>query len=275
MALNVKFLKGTSASYNALLTKDANTFYYVDGANLYLGDILLSNSDEVAAAVARIDASDANIAKLQKDLADLTGDGEGSVSEQIDALNAALTAKIDANAKAIADETTRATTAESTLRDDLDGAIARITTSEGNISTLQGEMDAVEAAISTLNGADEGSSVREIAMDALTRALIPDTAQEALDTLEEIADWIQQHPEDASAMNTAITNLQGDVEAINNVDTGILAQAKAYTDEEIAKINDEDTGILAEAKTYTDSAASTTYNNAVAYVDGALSWGEI
>jgi hypothetical protein len=70
----------------------------------------------------------------------------------------------------------------------------------GTVETLNGKID-------TLIGSDSGKSVRTIANEELVAQLIPATAQESLDTLQEIADWIQQHPDDASAMNTAITSL--------------------------------------------------------------------
>ena len=47
MAYNVKFLKGTAAQYKALAEKDVNAFYYVDGTDLYLGNIKLSNAADV------------------------------------------------------------------------------------------------------------------------------------------------------------------------------------------------------------------------------------
>ena len=59
----------------------------------------------------------------------------------------------------------------------------------------------------TLIGSDTGKSVRTIANEELAAQLIPEGAQESLDTLTEIANWIQEHPDDASAMNTAITKL--------------------------------------------------------------------
>lgn len=45
----------------------------------------------------------------------------------------------------------------------------------------------------------------------LAAQLIPEDAQESLDTLVEIADWIQKHPEDAAAMNTDISALRDEV----------------------------------------------------------------
>ena len=52
------------------------------------------------------------------------------------------------------------------------------------------------------------------ANEELAAQLIPEGAQEALNTLTEIAQWIQDHPNDASAMNTAITKLNGIVAGI-------------------------------------------------------------
>jgi hypothetical protein len=72
---------------------------------------------------------------------------------------------------------------------------------DANLATEAGK-------IATLIGSDTAKSVRTIANEELAAQLIPSTAQESLDTLQEIAAWIQSHPGDASAMNTAITNLQ-------------------------------------------------------------------
>lgn len=66
----------------------------------------------------------------------------------------------------------------------------------------------------TLIGKDAGKSARTIANEELAAQLIPEGAQEALNTLTEIAQWIQNHPNDASAMNAAITKLNGIVAGI-------------------------------------------------------------
>ena len=73
---------------------------------------------------------------------------------------------------------------------------------------------AAKADVDTLIGSDAGKSVRTIANEELAAQLIPEGAQESLDTLTEIANWIQEHPDDASAMNTAITKLNGIVAGI-------------------------------------------------------------
>lgn len=73
---------------------------------------------------------------------------------------------------------------------------------------LQTNIDAVDDRVDVLVGDDTGKSVRAIANDELAKQLIPENAKESLDTLQEIAAWIQSHPDDASAMNTAIEALK-------------------------------------------------------------------
>lgn len=75
-------------------------------------------------------------------------------------------------------------------------------------TALQGSIDEVSGKVTTLIGEDASKSVREIANEELVSQLIPEDAKESLNTLQEIAAWIQGHPDDASAMNQAITALQ-------------------------------------------------------------------
>lgn len=77
-----------------------------------------------------------------------------------------------------------------------------------NITALTGRADAVEGKVSTLVGNDADKSARTIANEELAKQLIPEGAKESLDTLQEIAAWIQKHPDDASAMNAAIAALK-------------------------------------------------------------------
>lgn len=77
-----------------------------------------------------------------------------------------------------------------------------------DIDALEGRADVVEGKVTTLIGDDAGKSARTIANEELAKQLIAEGAQESLDTLAEIAAWIQQHPEDAAAMNKAIEDLE-------------------------------------------------------------------
>lgn len=89
--------------------------------------------------------------------------------------------------------------------------------------------DAIKGAtekLDTLVGEDAGKSARTIANEELAAQLIPENAKDSLDTLTEIATWIQKHPDDASAMNTAITALQNIVKGIGG--EGESATVVAY-----------------------------------------------
>ena len=332
MSYDVRFLKGTRVNYDALPLKDVNTFYYVDEKDLYLGEILLSSADEVAAAVGRISLNEQAIKNIQAELdalVDPEGTGGGSITSQLAALRAELAAMINANADDIAAEASRAKSVESGLRTDVDkvaedlvslqGTVeaneediekkisdlnssvatntsdlsalktgdveirARLGEVETAVDTLGDDIDVVETAIAALVGADAEKSVRQIANEELAAALIPEEAIESLDTLQEIAAWIQGHPDDVAAINASIQALEGKdtaieediisleeaIAAINNTESGILAQAKVYTNAEILKvsgsqeelesavsdleeaiaaIHHEDTGILAKAE---------------------------
>ena len=93
---------------------------------------------------------------------------------------------------------------------------------------INGKAD--QAAVDALVGADTGKSVRTIANEELAAQLIPAEAQDSLDTLAEIAAWIQAHPDDASAMNAAIEALE------TKVDTGEQT-VSAYVAAAIAALN--------------------------------------
>ena len=77
-----------------------------------------------------------------------------------------------------------------------------------NANAIQAHKDSVDGVVTTLVGDDTGKSVRTIANEELAKQLVAEGAAESLDTLEEIAAWIQSHPEDAAAMNKAIDDLE-------------------------------------------------------------------
>lgn len=105
-----------------------------------------------------------------------------------------------------------------------------------NRSAVDAAIATANSKIATLQGSDTGKSVRTIANEELATQLIPANAQEALDTLQEIAAWIQSHPGDASAMNTAITNLQTLVGSLPESGTEATTVI-GYIDEQIAAVS--------------------------------------
>lgn len=119
--------------------------------------------------------------------------------------------------------------------DDLDADLA----AKLNGKADQSDLDTTDAKVDTLIGTDTGKSARTIANEELAKQLIPDNAQESLDTLEEIAAWIQEHPDDAAAMNAAILALQTKVTlGTHEVDGEQVeyATVKAYVEAAIAAL---------------------------------------
>jgi prophage DNA circulation protein len=122
-----------------------------------------------------------------------------------------------------------------------------------------------------LIGEDTNKSVRAIAAEELTKQLVPSTAQESLNTLEEIAAWIQSHPGDAATMNAAIeknaddianlvSTVSGTANKVTSLETllgtvdALAKQNKASIEgmnSTLTEITAEDTGILAQAKAHT------------------------
>ena len=99
---------------------------------------------------------------------------------------------------------------------------------------------AYEGKVDTLIDSDTGKSAREIAAEELAAQLIPGNADEALDTLQEIAAWIQEHPGDAASMNAAIAALQTKTTLGTDSETGAeYATVKKYVDDQIATVNSD------------------------------------
>lgn len=119
------------------------------------------------------------------------------------------------------------------------------TTGENGATTYTVNLTDVASAakVATLIGEDADKSVRTIANEELAKQLIAEGAAESLDTLQEIAQWIQDHPGDAAAMNDAIAQLQKDVDAI---------EADYLTDADKTEL----TGAIATAKGEAIDAAS-------------------
>ena len=88
MDYSVKFLKGTADQYAQLASKNVNAFYYVDGTDLYLGNIKLSNAADLQAAITRIAANETHIG----DISNLTTTQKASLTAAINEVKAEVSA---------------------------------------------------------------------------------------------------------------------------------------------------------------------------------------
>ena len=195
------------------------------------GQVYVNDTTTLAAHLATLAAS-ADLQALQQ-----TVDALGALSKKDKVsyadLESALAALIDgkAEASALTEEINRAKAAEEAnaaaakaAKDLADANAGRLDVVEGRVDAVEGRMTTAEGKINTLIGEDADKSVRTIANEELAKQLIPEGAKEALNELQEIAAWIQSHPDDASAMNLAIEALQ------NKVDTGDKTVSVYVTD---------------------------------------------
>lgn len=105
----------------------------------------------------------------------------------------------------IDDEKERAEAAEAKLTKDLSDyekeTDARINEVE---KSVQDHHDQIDEVVSTLVGTDEGKSVRKIANEELAAQLLSGDADADFKTLQELAAWLEAHPESVAEMNAAI-----------------------------------------------------------------------
>lgn len=130
----------------------------------------------------------------------------------------------------------------------LDEEIARAKAAEGQNTS---DIALVKADVEILVGSDANKSVRTIASEELAAQLITEGAAESLDTLQEIAAWIQSHPGDASAMNSAIQALQaktvlGTYTVEGEEEPKEYATVKAYVEAAIAALKIGDYALAAD-----------------------------
>lgn len=113
------------------------------------------------------------------------------------------------------------------------------------------------------NFVDAGKSVRTIANEELAAQLLagPDGAVDNFKTLQELAAWLEEHPESAAAMNTAIQKNATDIENITKengtIDTKVAA-AEGRVDEKLkdyAKTSEVEDALKAYSTTEQMNAA--------------------
>lgn len=244
---------------NASDTKDKDT---VKGAKKYADSLNTAMDTRMDAAEASIttltgaDTVEGSVAKALKD-AKAYADGKD------DAIAAAKKAGDDAQTDVDALEAKVGTVpSNKTVVQMISDAQAAATYDD---TALKNRVTTVESKVTTLIGSDASKSARTIASEEVAKIVAG--ADTAYDTLKEIADWIASHKTDATAMNSAITTLEGIVDGIGG--DGEKATVVEYVTDAIAalKIGDyakaADLTALAGRVTTLESKAHTHSNKAL------------
>lgn len=95
---DVKFLQGSQSGYEALATKNPNTFYFT-GTNLYLGELKLTSGSDITSALARLTQAETDIDNVEAAIGTLSsltttekGNLVGAINEVLSKVTAATTA---------------------------------------------------------------------------------------------------------------------------------------------------------------------------------------
>lgn len=207
-------------------TKDSNT---VKGAKKYADSLNTAMDTRMDAAEASIttltgaDTVEGSVAKALKD-AKAYADGKDA------AIAAAKKAGDDAQADVDALEAKVGTVpADKTVVEMIADAQSAATYDD---TALTGRVTTVEGKVNTLVGSDANKSARTIASEEVAKIVAG--ADTSYDTLKEIADWISSHKTDATAMNSAITALEGIVDGIGG--EGEKATVVEYVTDAIAAL---------------------------------------
>ena len=155
-----------------------------------------------------------------------------------------------------------------------DGKITEVEVFENDIATATsvGEVNSrIDTLTSTFIGdkkdkdgnlVDQNKSIRTIATDVLTEVLVKENADEAYDSLAEMSAWLQSHPENAAAMNQAVSKNTAD---ISNLSPRVQELEESF-DEILSAFEDNEEGSAGLFNVLTDRIS-----NAVASVDNTTS----
>ena len=138
-----------------------------------------------------------------------------------------------------------------------------------NAAAIEAHKTAVDGKVTTLIGSDADKSVRTIANEELAAQLLSGKADADFKTLQELATWIENHPEDAAAMNAAIEALQNKVG-----DTGVGSQIEtavnALKNGEVKANADAIAALEADTHTHANKALLDTYTQTEADLADAV-----
>ncbi len=135
----------------------------------------------------------------------------------------------------------------------LESTITKVQEHTTSITTIQGDISDLEVITNLLVGSDADKSVRDIAMEVLAEQLLADAGMtENFASLQELAAWLADHPEQAADMNLAIQQNASAIQALDGTVSSHTTTIEGLL-RSLAEIQDEDTGILALSKQYTDA----------------------
>ena len=278
----VKFMSGTQALYNSLSTKDQDTLYFVytsqssETGKLYLGNKLISGSSlNPGGDISLGDVADVLLSNNIEDGDLLVYDeAEGKWVNQ--SVAEALQVPIMQGATSSSDGVEGLVPAPLTGDEGkfLRGDGTWVTVQEGLTAEERQSIQDLETSVATLIDEDENMSIRDIVAEEVAELLIPENASESLDTLQEIANWIQDHPDDASQMSSDISILQTKVQDLEDIVNG-TQNTDGLEDRVEALESTMGTFVAVPGSYLTVGSAITYFNSSITEINDRLRWHEL
>lgn len=232
LANYVKFVRGTPSAFEKVANKDPNTLYFVSEADsnkglLYLGNKVIGDGE-------------------LNNLVDIEGMKDAENGQYL-VYNVATHLWEPYTLSPFTGATAETAGTSGLVPVPPAGSQNMFLAGDGEWKSPQGAIDAaikeVNDRIDDLIGdeeADQDKSIREIAAEVLAEQLIPEDAQESLDTLQEIADWIQNHPADASELAADVADLKEQVATLETTQAADKAALEAEIDDVRADAHADD-----------------------------------
>lgn len=126
-----------------------------------------------------------------------------------------------------------------------------------------------KANIETLVGSDANMSARAIVQDEVAKQLTSENITESFDTLKEMAEYLSSHPEDVTAMNSAIQ--AADAKGAQGISDAAAAQSAADQAAQDAANAQQSADAVAEAVGKMDLAKVEGFITSVEQADGKVS----
>lgn len=274
----VKFMRGTQAMYNALAEKNSDTLYFVyenasaDRGKLYLGNKLISGSSGIDGEISISDIADVVIGENLSDgdvLVYNQATGKWEATPLTDAIGMDVFIGATQAENGIAGLVPAPVVADrfKYLRGDGTWAEVEATLSQQDAAAISG----LQAQVTTLVGSDTGKSAATIAVEQISNLLIPQDAQESLDTLQEIGAWIQSHPDDAASINSSIVQLQSDVSNLDEILNGTELEPDSGLVSRVDALEDTMGTFVAVPDNYLDVGSAISYlNNSITNLDNSV-----
>ena len=244
--------KGVEDASKAKATADNNTTE-IGKLDTRITGLEETKNDHVA-RIAALEQADATHATEYSTLSGIVTGHTEAIAKKADATALAATdLKVSTNETAIQtlNETTipglnteigkKANAADVYTKTEI-GTIAEGKTLVQMIEDAKSEASYDDTAVKTLIANEEArakgveSGLDERLTEVETFFAVVEQPDEVIDTLSEIVSYIESDKTGANAMLDSIGKNTTAIAAINNTETGILAQAKSYTDEQIAAI---------------------------------------